>query len=209
MERTTVLLADDHAILLDGLSRLLADRYELVGAVSDGHALVTAALEHRPDVIVADIGMPGLTGLEALRRLSAAGVESKVIFLTMHADPALAAEAFRAGASGYVVKTAAGDELITAIDEVRQGRGYLTPLITRELINALATPPVPPSKVTPRQAEVLRLLAKGMRMKEIAAALNLSIRTVETHKYEMMQALGVRSNAELIQFAVRNDLVEP
>ena len=208
MQQARVLLADDHAIVVDGLHSLLKDRYELVGAVGDGQSLIDAAVEHKPDVIVADIGMPVLTGLEAWRRLSASGTDARIIFLTMHADPQLAAEAFRAGASGYLLKHSAGEELIAAIDEVRQGRAYLTPMITRELISTLAAPRGVP-KLTQRQTEVLRLLAAGMRMKEIAATLELSVRTIETHKYEMMQTLGVRSTAELIKFALRNDLLGP
>ena len=208
MERARVLLADDHAIVVDGLRSLLKDHYELVANVGDGRALIEAAERHRPDVIVADIGMPVMTGLEAWRRLSASGTRSRIIFLTMHADPQLAAEAFRAGATGYVVKHAAGEELIAAIDEVHQGRAYLTPLITRELITTLAAQPAGGPKLTRRQVQVLRLIAKGMRMKEIAAALDLSVRTIETHKYEMMHALSVRSTAELVQFAMRNDLVD-
>ena len=208
MQQARVLLADDHAIVVDGLHSLLKDRYELVGAVGDGQSLIDAAVEHKPDVIVADIGMPVLTGLEACRRLSASGTDARIIFLTMHADPQLAAEAFRAGASGYLLKHSAGEELIAAIDEVRQGRAYLTPMITRELISTLAAPRGVP-KLTQRQTEVLRLLAAGMRMKEIAATLELSVRTIETHKYEMMQTLGVRSTAELIKFALRNDLLGP
>jgi DNA-binding NarL/FixJ family response regulator len=208
VRRARVLLADDHAIVADGLHSLLKDRYDLVGTVGDGQALVDAALEQQPDVIVADIGMPVLTGLQAWHRLCASGTPSRIIFLTMHSDPQLAAEAFRAGASGYLLKHSAGEELIAAIEEVRQGRAYMTPMITREVIRTLGTAPRPP-RLTQRQTDVLRLLAEGMRMKEIAAALKLSVRTIETHKYEMMQSLGVRSTAELIQVAVRNDLLGP
>jgi DNA-binding NarL/FixJ family response regulator len=153
--------------------------------------------------------MPVLTGLDAWRELSKAGTTSRIIFLTMHADAQLATEAFRAGASGYVLKHSAGEELVTAIDEVALGRSYLTPLLTREVMGTLDSMVNRPARITRRQAEVLRLLADGMRMKEIAAALGLSVRTVEAHKYEMMNALGVRSTAELIRFALRNELLEP
>ena len=207
MARARVLLADDHAIVADGLHSLLKDRYDLVGTVGDGQALVDAALEQKPDVIVADIGMPVLTGLQAWQRLSGSGIPSRIIFLTMHADPQLAAEAFRSGASGYLLKHSAGEELIAAIEEVRQGRAYMTPMITREVIRSLGSTARRPPRLTQRQSDVLRLLADGMRMKEIAAALKLSVRTIETHKYEMMQTLGVRSTAELIQVAIRNDLL--
>jgi DNA-binding NarL/FixJ family response regulator len=207
LDRPRVLLADDHAIVVDGLSSLLKDQFELVGTVADGSALIDAVRRLRPDVIVTDIAMPGMSGLEALRRLSADGVKSKVIFLTMHSDPQLAAEAFRAGASGYVLKHSAGEELVTAINEVLQGRAYLTPLLTRDVLanlgDALARPK---AKLTSRQREVLRLIMEGRRMKEIAAELHLSRRTVESHKYDMMHALGVRTTAELIQYVIRNDL---
>jgi DNA-binding NarL/FixJ family response regulator len=209
LDRPRVLLADDHAIVVDGLSSLLKDQFELVGTVADGPALLDAVRRLRPDVIVTDIAMPGMSGLEAVRRLAADGLKSKVIFLTMHSDPQLAAEAFRAGASGYVLKHSAGDELVTAINEVMQGRAYLTPLLTRDVLanlgDALARPK---AKLTSRQREVLRLLMEGRRMKEIAAELHLSRRTVESHKYDMMHALGVRTTAELIQYVIRNDLAD-
>jgi DNA-binding NarL/FixJ family response regulator len=206
-----VLLADDHTIVAQGLGSLLKADFELVGTVGDGSALISAVQELRPDVVVADIGMPVLNGLEALRWLRAEGIDTRFVFLTMHADPEIAAEAVRAGASGYLLKHSAGDELITAIREVLQGRLYLAPMITREILAELAGPAAPPEppavKLTPRQIEVLRLIAQGRTMKEVAAVLRLSRRTVETHKYEMMAALGLHSTAELIQYAVRHGLV--
>jgi DNA-binding NarL/FixJ family response regulator len=206
--RATVLLADDHAIVAEGLATLLKGEFELVAIVNDGSELINAARQFRPDIIVADIAMPVLSGLEALRRLKAAKSAAKVIFLTMHADAQLATEAFRAGASGYVVKNSAGEELITAIREVLQGRTYLTPVITKDVIANLTEPALrPAAKLTPRQREVLRLLAEGRRMKEIASALGLSTRTVETHKYEMMRSLGVESTAELVRYAVQIGVV--
>ena len=209
MDRPRVLLADDHAIVVDGLSSLLKDQFELVGTVADGLALVDAAEKLRPDVIVTDIAMPAMSGLDALRRMTANGLKSRVIFLTMHSDPQLAAEAFRAGASGYVLKHSAGEELVTAIHEVLQGRAYLTPLLTRDVLANLGDSLArPKAKLTSRQREVLRLIMDGRRMKEIAAELHLSRRTVESHKYDMMHALGVRTTAELIQYVIRNDLTE-
>jgi DNA-binding NarL/FixJ family response regulator len=205
--RPKVLLADDHAIVTEGLATLLKDYFDLVGIVGNGSEMIDAARQLRPDVIVADIAMPVLSGLQALRQLKAAKNGAKVIFLTMHADPELATEAFRAGASGYVLKHSAGEELITAIREVLQGRIYLTPLITKDVITAL-TAPKPAVNLTPRQREVLRLIAEGRRMKEIAAILDLSTRTVETHKYEMMRSLGVESTAELVRYAIQIGLVE-
>jgi DNA-binding NarL/FixJ family response regulator len=206
--RTRVLLADDHAIVAEGLATLLKGHFDLVGTVGDGSDLIDVARKLRPDVIVTDMAMPVLSGLEALRRLKAARSDAKVIFLTMHADAQLATEAFRAGASGYVVKQSAGEELILAIQEVLQGRTYLTPLITKDVIETLTeSTPQPAVKLTPRQREVLRLIAEGRRMKEIAAILELSTRTVESHKYEMMRALKVESTAELVRHAIQIGLV--
>ena len=206
--RTTVLLADDHAIVAEGLATLLKGRFDLVGTVSNGNELIDAVRKLRPDVIVADIAMPVLSGMEALRRLKAARSSAKVIFLTMHADAQLATEAFRAGASGYVLKQSAGEELIAAIQEVLQGRTYLTPLITKDVIANFTESTPSNVKLTPRQREVLRLIAEGKRMKEIGAILDLSTRTVETHKYKMMRGLGVESTAELVRYAVQIGLVE-
>jgi DNA-binding NarL/FixJ family response regulator len=208
MKRTKVLLADDHAIVAEGLATLLKGHFDLVGTVSNGNELIEAARKLRPDVIVADIAMPVLSGLEALRQLKAARSAAKVIFLTMHADAQLATEAFRAGASGYVLKLSAGEELISAIHEVLHGRTYLTPLITKDVMATLAEPTSRTVvKLTPRQTEVLRLIAEGKRMKEIGAMLELSTRTVETHKYEMMRVLKVESTAELVRHAIQIGLV--
>jgi DNA-binding NarL/FixJ family response regulator len=203
-----VLLADDHAIVAEGLAILLKGRFDLVGVVGDGNKLLEAAKQLRPDIIVADMAMPVLSGLDALRRLKAAGSEAKFIFLTMHADPQLATEAFRAGASGYVLKHSAGEELLTAINAVVKGRTYITPLITKDVITNLLDPATQPVvKLTPRQCDVLRLIAEGQRIKEVAATLGLSPRTVESHKYEMMRSLGVDSTAELVRYAVQIGLV--
>jgi DNA-binding NarL/FixJ family response regulator len=206
MRRAKVLLADDHTIVADGLKSLLKDQYDLVGTATDGSQLIDAARNLRPDVIVTDFSMPVMSGLDALRRMKAERLEARVIFLTMHADARIATEAFRAGASGFLLKQAAGEELITAIEEVLQGRTYLTPRLTQDVISRLSTTAEDPVSLTPRQREVLRLLADGKRMKEIAAILGLSTRTVETHKYEMMQALGLGSTAELVRYAIKHDL---
>src|SRR5262249_51568737 len=160
--------------------------------------LVDAARALRPDVIVTDLAMPVLSGLDALRRLQAEGVDCKVVFLTMHAEAHLAGEALRAGAAGYVLKHSAGEELIRAIRDVLQGLVYVTPRVATEVMATLAGRPAQPAvELTPRQRDVLRLIAEGRTMKEVAAALRLSRRTVETHKYEMMHALGMRTTAEL------------
>jgi DNA-binding NarL/FixJ family response regulator len=179
-----------------------------VGIVGDGKALLDTAQRLQPDVIVADMAMPVMDVLEALHRLKAARLDAKVIFLTMHADAQLATEALRAGASGYVLKTSAGEELITAIWAALQGQTYLTPLIAQDVITSLMAPEKDATvTLTPRQREVLQLIAEGRRMKEIAATLQLSTRTVETHKYDMMRALGVQSTAELVRYAIHLGLV--
>jgi DNA-binding NarL/FixJ family response regulator len=208
MHRARVLLADDHTIVAQGLASLLRDDFNLVGTVGDGKALLDAARRLRPDVIVVDMAMPVMDGLEALQRLKAVRINAKVIFLTMHADVQLATAALHAGASGYVLKHSAGEELITAIQEVLQGRTYLTPRIANDVITNLMAPEKQAAvTLTPRQCEVLRLIAEGWRMKEIAATLQLSTRTVETHKYDMMRALGVQSTAELVRYAIHLGLV--
>jgi DNA-binding NarL/FixJ family response regulator len=210
MVRPTVLLADDHIIVADGLRSLLREDFELVGSVSDGVALLEAADQYRPDIIVSDLAMPRMHALDVLRELQHRDLPSRFIVLTMHADAQLAMEAFRLGACGYLLKHAAGEELIRAIHEVAAGRAYLTPLITRDVMSAVNTTPTPHSvRPTVRQRQVLQLIAEGKRMKEIAAILHVSPRTVESHKYEMMNALGLRNTAELIQYALRNlDMVD-
>ena len=210
MSKTRVLLADDHAIVAEGLRSLLEDEFEFVGAVGDVRALLDASQRLKPDVIVAGISMPLLNGLDAARQLKRGGVAAKIVFLTMHAEAQLAAEAFRAGASGYLLKSSAGEELIAAIHEVVKGRAYVTPLITKDVLSFLMAarqPTQPAVKLTPRQREVLQLIAEGRTMKEVASILNISARTVESHKYEMMEALGVQTNAELVQYAIKIGLV--
>jgi DNA-binding NarL/FixJ family response regulator len=210
MNSTKVLLADDHVIVAQGLELLLKDSFNLVGTVRDGRALLETAARLKPDVIIADISMPLLNGLDAVRQLKSDGIEAKVIILTMHADPHLAADAFRAGASAFVLKNSAGEELIQAIHEILQGRAYVTPLIAKDMITVLMEAKSEggsEAKLTSRQREVLQLVAEGRTMKEVAGILNISARTAETHKYEMMSVLGVRTTAELIQYAIRLRLV--
>jgi len=209
MARTRVLVADDHVIVAQGLGRLLEGEVEIVAIANDGQQLVERAREHRPDIIVSDVNMPGMSGLEAMRRLKADGLRSKFIFLTIHTDARLASEAIRAGASGYLLKHAAAEELIDAIHAVMDGHTYLTPLMTREVLWAIGQQDdVQMPAFTPRQLDVLRLIAQGKRMKEIASELNISVRTVETHKQDLLQTLGLETTADLIKFAVRQGLVQ-
>jgi DNA-binding NarL/FixJ family response regulator len=209
MRRTTILVADDHSIVKEGLVSLLKEHdFDLVGAVTDGVALVEEARRLRPDVIISDISMPRLSGLDALERIMAEHLPCKVIMLTMHRDADLAARAVKAGASGFLLKDSAGEELVTAIEHVTQGRLYLTPAMTREVVERMGQPADPSApELTPRQRDVLRLILLGHRMKEIAAVLDLSPRTVESHKYEIMDLLGVHSNAELIRYAIEHKLI--
>ena len=210
MRRATVLLADDHEMVVEGLSSLLQREFSLVGTVADGARLLEAARQLRPDVIVTDVAMPGMGGLEALRRLKADAISAKVIFLTMHADAQLAAEALRAGASGFVVKHAAGKELIGAIHAVLRGTTYVTPHLASAVFKALAdTGAAGAQALTPRQREVAALIAAGRTMKEVASALGLSPRTVETHKYQIMASLGLQTTADLIRYAIEHGLAGP
>src|SRR5262245_42212083 len=205
-----VLLADDHALLLGALEKLLIDECEVVGQVADGRALVEAADRLRPDIVVLDISMPLLNGLEAGRQIKQKQRGIKLVYLTMNEDADLAAEAFRVGASGYLLKRSAASELATAIREVMQGRTYITPLVAEGLVESLLHVEQPRTTVhtlTSRQREVLQLLAEGRSMKEVATVLNLTPRTVAFHKYRMMEQLKLRSTAELVQYAVKNHIV--
>jgi DNA-binding NarL/FixJ family response regulator len=209
MRRSTVLLADDHTIVIEGLVRLLREHdFDVVGTVGNGDLLIEEARRLRPDVIVTDLSMPGLSGLDVLARLKAEGITSKIIVLTMHSDAHLATLAMRDGASGFLLKESAGEELVAAIRQALQGRIYLTPALTRGVMEHMAGGPgALEPQLTPRQRDVLRLIVKGQRMKEIAATLGLSTRTVETHKYEMMQALGLHSTVELVRYALDRHLL--
>lgn len=204
MNRPRLLLADDHTMFSQGLQSLLEDEFDLVGAVGDGQALVEAAGRLNPDVIIVDISMPVMNGLDAVRQLQKQGVTAKVIFLTMHADDRLLAEAFKCGGSGYVLKQSAGEELIAGIRQVLAGNKYVTPLIASEWAENVGKR-IGETKLTltPRQREVLQLVIEGCTMKEIATRLGISTRTAESHKYEMMDGLGVETTAELIQYAVK------
>jgi DNA-binding NarL/FixJ family response regulator len=210
MRLNTVVVADDHTIVREGLVGLLRDhQFDVVGSVGDGRQLLDAARQHRPDIIVTDISMPGLSGLDVMPHLKTASPHTRVIVLTMHEDAELAARALRAGASGFLLKDSAGEELVNAVRQALQGRIYLTPVLTRQVMARMADAGVPEGpRLTPRQIDVLRLVVEGKRMKEIGAILQLSSRTVETHKYELMSVLGVHSTAELVKYAIQNRLTE-
>ena len=208
--RRRVLLADDHTLLLEAFEKLLEPDFTVVGAVSDGRALLSAAAELMPDVIVLDIAMPLLNGLDAARQLKKTMPKIKLIFLTMNEDPNVANEAFRAGASGYLLKTSASSELSKAIKEALCGRSYITPVITQGMVESFIRRPGDDQdapKLTPRQREVLQLLAEGRSMKEAANILNVTPRTVAFHKYRMMEQLNLKNNADLIQYALREYIV--
>jgi len=195
------------------LKKLLASEFEIAGAVEDGRELVRAVEKLRPDVIVADISMPSLNGLDAIRQIKKGDEEMKVVFLTMHPDVSYAASAFKVGASGYVLKHSAPDELVTAIRAALQGKTYVTPLIAGKLLQYYKEGGNGQGETVPalssRQREVLQLLAEGHFVKEIAGILNVSVKTVEYHKYQMMENLGIRTLAELVRYAVKQGISAP
>jgi DNA-binding NarL/FixJ family response regulator len=209
MARPRVLLADDHQLLLGALEKLLAPECEIVGTASDGRSLVAEAQRLKPDVVVLDIAMPLLNGLDAGRQIKQLRADVKLIFVTMNEDSTLAVKAFRAGASAYLLKRSAAPELLLAVREVMAGRSYVTPLVAGGLVRSLidAADRITPHELTARQREVLQLLVEGHSMKQVAALLNVTPRTVAFHKYRMMEQLNIRSNAELIQFAIANHIV--
>jgi len=197
-------------MLREAFAQLLDSSCEVVGTVGDGRALLTAAEELKPDIVVADIGMPLLNGLDATRQLKRTMPDIKIIILTINEDPDLAAEAFRAGASSYLLKNSAASELLIAVDEAMRGQSYVTPLVAKGLVDSLAHPANSANKkdvTSARQREVLQLLAEGHTMKQIARILKIKPRTVAFHKYGMMKQLGVKTTAELVQLAVRLGVV--
>ena len=212
MKKPRVLMADDHSMILAGLRKLVEGECEVVGTVEDGRALVEAAQKLRPDLILLDISMPLLNGLEATRQLTKLVPESKVIILTMHASPTYATEAFQAGASGYLLKRSAASELSQAIQSVLQGRQYLTPLITKDVLDSVFKPSTgergtPASTaLTPRQREVLQLVAEGRGTKEIATILSVSVKTVEFHRSRIMQQLSIHTTADLTKYAITHGI---
>ncbi len=211
MKKPRVLIADDHSILLAGLSRLVEDMCEVVGMVEDGRALVEAAARLKPDLILLDISMPLLNGLDAAREIKKSSPDIKLLFLTMHASPTYATEALKAGGSGYLLKQSVASELLQAIDAVLKGQTYLTPAITRPVLETALKPDQHELKravsdLTPRQREVLQLIGEGKSTKEVATLLNVSVKTVEFHKARLMEQLDAHSTAELIKFAIKEGL---
>lgn len=213
MTKPRILLADDHSLVVEGFRRLIDDRFEVVGTAEDGRAVLDAAAALRPDVVLLDISMPLLNGIDAARQLLKLAPDLKVIMVTMHADVAYLNEAFNAGASGYLLKRSAGSELVQAIETVLQGHYYVTPLLTKDLVGtargALPQATLQQSALTPRQREVLQLVAEGKTVKEIAALLHISPKTVEFHKAQIMQQLSLRTTAELTKYAVAHGLTTP
>lgn len=212
MSRPRVLLADDHPIVAEGLQHLLSARFDVVAVVGDGQALLDAARSLNPDVIVADISMPVLNGIEAALRLQQELPHIKVVILTMHREEAYARRALEAGASGYVLKVAAPIELVQAIDAALAGKTFVTPGLADHVVGHLPRHADrvqdPVGSLTPRQREIVQLVAEGKTAKEIGAILGISARTVESHKYELMEALGLERSAELVQFAIKHGLIE-
>jgi DNA-binding NarL/FixJ family response regulator len=196
-------------MLVEAFEKLLSPECEIVAKVADGRALVAAVQTHHPDVVVLDVAMPLLNGLDAARQIKQFDRTVRLVFVTMNEDPDLAAEAFRAGGAAYLLKRSAGSELLTAIREAMKHRSYVTPLVTEGMLGALmhSTPDAGARQLTSRQREVLQLLAEGKSMKEVGSILNVTPRTVAFHKYRMMEQLKIKTNAELIQYAIRHNLI--
>jgi DNA-binding NarL/FixJ family response regulator len=207
MKVLRVLLADDHAIVLEGLRHILEPEFEIVGEVADGRALVSVALIFRPEIIITAISLPRLNGIEAAREIRKINRKVKIIFLTMHADPIYALEALDAGGSAYILKNTPVAEILLAIREALNGRVYVSPSINKEVVRIrmerAGRRDEAQTGLTPRQREVLRLLAEGKSLKEVAAVLKISVKTVEFHKYRIMNQLGIRTNAEMTKYAVK------
>ena len=210
LKRTRVLLADDHQMLADALKGVLEPKFEVVGTVRDGRELVEATAKLKPEVVVVDVAMPRLNGLDAARQIKQNMPEVKLIFMTMNEDPELVGEAFRAGGSGFLLKQAAAFELTAAIDKVVKGGSYVTPRAAEGQANIELRDPQARNRAaepTPRQREVIQLLAEGRSMKEVASVLNITKRTVAAHKYAVMELLQLRTNADLVQYAIKQRII--
>ena len=207
MKKPTVILADDHTLVLEGFRRLLETHCELLATVGDGQALLKAAAQHRPDIVILDISMPVMNGIEAARTLKSKFPSMRLVFVTMHADPAYVRAAFQAGACGYLLKQSLGTELTQALHTVLRGQSYVTPLIAKDVVDGALSHDQPPLvELTARQQEVLQLIVDGHSAKDIATKLNISHRTVEFHKAQLMQQLDLHSTVELIKIALTNGL---
>jgi DNA-binding NarL/FixJ family response regulator len=212
---TTIVMADDHAIVRAGIRKLLETRddLEVVGEAADGEEAVALVLEKKPDIALMDIWMPRLSGIDATRRIGKRGVDTKVLVLSMHAGRSYVEEVLRAGAAGYVVKNAAAEDLLEAIDAVRDGASYLSPVITQQVVDAIARPedgaPQGLSALTDREREVLQLIAEGLSSKEIAGVLGVSLKTVDSHRSNLMDKLDIHKVSGLVRFAIRSGLIEP
>jgi DNA-binding NarL/FixJ family response regulator len=205
-----VLIVDDHALFAEGLTHMLRDRFEIAGSIADGRFTADAVRRLQPDVVLLDMSMPYVSGLDVLLEMKEKRLGCRTIVLTMHADARMAAEALKAGASGYVLKESSRDELVAALDAVLQGQTYLTSALTKEVLSLMSGPADSEHvELTLRQREVLRLIVQGQRVKEIASALDLSPRSVESIKYRMMQDLNVQSTAALVRYAIQHNIVAP
>ena len=207
MKKVRILLADDHKFITEGLKGILEPEYEVVGVVEDGHALVRDAQRLKPDVLVVDISMPKLNGIEAVRKIKSEGSEGKVIFLTMHPEVTYASRALEAGATGFVLKHSAPAELMEAVEKVLAGKTYITGSVAEELDSTSHNRQDPIRRLTSRQLEVLQLLAEGHSARKIGDVLFISPRTVEFHKYKIMEELGIHNSAELVQYAIKTGIV--
>jgi len=213
--QTTIVVADDHKIVREGIRKLLETRedFQVVGEASDGEEAVQMVLEKKPDIALMDIWMPRLSGIDATRRIGKRGLDTKVLVLSMHASRTYVEEVLRAGAAGYIVKNAASQDLLNAIDAVRSGVSYLSPVITQQVVDAIARPPdASPSGIaslTDREREVLQLIAESLSSKEIASMLCVSLKTVDSHRSNLMEKLGIHKVSGLVRFAIRTGLVEP
>ena len=209
--RSRILIADDHTLVADLCRNLLEMEFHVVDSVRDGRALVQSAIDLRPDVVIVDIAMPILNGLDAGQKVKEILPAVKLVFLTMNPDPEIAAEAFRRGASGYLLKTSAADEMVLAVRKVLRGMSYISLPLSKDTVDYLRRQSKMPveeeERLTLRQREVLQLLVEGKVMKEVAGILNMTTRTVAFHKYRIMDVLGARSSADLVRYAIRNHLV--
>jgi DNA-binding NarL/FixJ family response regulator len=211
MTRPTILIADDHNMVVDGLKGLLEPEYEVIGSVADGRAVEPEVHRLKPQIVIIDVSMPSLNGLDCTRRLRGGGFSGKILILTMHPDATLAREALNAGATGYILKSSPATELRSALKEILSGHTYLSPSVTRDFLDIVGRADTNRedawARLTPRQREVLQLLAEGKSHKEVASTLDISVKTAEYHKYAILAALGLKTNAELVQYAIRHGII--